>query len=90
MTVERIRNPAQEATAARRLALVAADLYQQAGAHILAPHPEAIAAKNGDLVKLGMCIAATAIVKALEKTEDGSVALRDLFHKPRLDDLQGE
>lgn len=90
MTSERIHNAAQEKTAARRVALTAADLYRQAGVHILAPHPEAIVASQGDLLKLGMCIAATAIVKALEGSDDGSVALRDLVHKPRLDDLQGE
>ena len=90
MTYTRIHVAACEDTTARRLAMTAADLYMQAGVHIRAPHPETIVASKGDLVKLGMCIAATAIVKSLEGTADGSIALRDLVHKPRLDQVQGE
>jgi hypothetical protein len=90
MTTERIQSAADEKTLARMLALTAADLYMQAGVHIGAPHPEAHAASNGDLVKLGMCIAATAIVKTLEITAEGSIALSDLVYKPRLDQIHGE
>jgi hypothetical protein len=90
MAPDKIQSCGHEETTARRLAFTAADLYRQAGVHIRAPHPEAMAASQGNLVKLGMCIAATAIVRSLEGTEDGLIALRDLVSKPRLQDVDGE
>lgn len=85
-----MKNPAPETSIARSVALAAADLYLASGSHIRAPHPELIVAAQGDALKLGMCIAATTMLKALSRHEEGLVALRDFVDQPRLDDLQGE
>ena len=78
------------ASLAQSLAAAVADLYMSAGTHIRAPHPELHSAAQGDAVKLGICIAATAIQRAMSRHAAGAAALRDLGYQPRLDDVQGE
>ena len=75
---------------AQDMSLALADLYRVANTHIEAPNPVLHASEQGDQVKLGICIAADALRMALARHEEGSVALRYLVHKPRLNDGKGE
>ena len=72
------------------MAFALADLYRAADSHVAAPNPVLHVSTQGDQVKLGICIAADALRKALERHEEGLVALGDLVHKPRLNDSKGE
>lgn len=69
-------------TLAREAALAVADLYMMAGTHISAPHPELHVASKSDPSKLGICIAATTMLKVLSQYGEGLDALREFFDKP--------
>lgn len=77
-------------TLAQEMTALCADLYEAAGTHIAAPCPGLQVATQGDPVKLGICIAATALLGALRAHAEGSAALRDHVRQPGLDDVQRE
>jgi len=75
---------------AQEMAATVADIYMAGGSDIGAPHPVFCAASHDDPVKLGMCIAASVLQAAMSEFPEGLAAFRDLVHKPRLHDVQGE
>ena len=90
MTAIRLPRAGDKRSLAQDVALALADLYRVANTHIQAPNPVLHVSEQGDRVKLGICIAADALRKALARHEEGLVALGDLVHKPRLNDSKGE
>lgn len=90
MKFEKVPNLGESPSLARDVAFALADLYLAAGTHIKAPNPALHVSAQGDLVKLGICVAADALCKVLARHEEGLVALGDLVNKPRLNDLQGK
>lgn len=81
---------AVEMPLARELAALCADLFMLAGTRITAPLPELMVIAHGNQVQIGLCGAAVALRELLKRDELGSVALRDLVHKPGFDDVQGK
>lgn len=77
-------------TLAQSIAAHVADLYVAGGSSILAPHPVFHAAANGDPVKLGMCIAASLIQRAMCEHEEGLAVFGNHLHKPSFHDFQGK
>lgn len=75
---------------AQEMAATVADIYAAGGSHIGAPHPVFCAASHDDPVKLGMCIAASAMQTAMSQHPEGLTAFQNLIHKPSLHDIQGE
>lgn len=75
---------------AQEMAFLVKDLYMLAGTDIAAPHPVLQCAAQGDLVKLGMCIAASVFQEAISSYALDSVAPGDLADKPGFDDLQSK
>lgn len=75
---------------ARETAALCADLFMLAGSCITAPLPELMVIAKGNQVQIGLCGAAVALRELLKRDELGSVALRDLVHKPGFHDVQGE
>lgn len=79
-----------EMALARETAALCADLFMLAGSCITAPLPELMVIAKGNQVQIGLCGAAVALRELLKRDELGSVALRDLVHKPGFHDVQGE
>lgn len=79
-----------EMALARETAALCADLFMLAGTHISAPLPELMVIAKGTQVQIGLCGAAVALRELLKRDELGSVALRDLVHKPSFHDVQGK
>lgn len=79
-----------EMALARETAALCADLFMLAGTHIGAPLPELEVIAKGTQVQIGLCGAAVALRELLKRDELGSVALRDLVHKPSFHDVQGK
>lgn len=75
---------------AQEMAFLVKDLYMLAGTDISAPHPVLQCAAQGDLVKLGMCIAASVLQQAISSYPVDLVAHGDLADKPGFDNLQSK